>query len=182
MFNRTNLLIVAIAIAGAAGGFLVGGLLRPTPPQQPGVPAGLNVGDAVPVAERPDTNGRPHSLAEWKGKLLLLNFWASWCAPCREEMPILDATQDRLADKGLQIVGVAYDSPAATADFLGRVPVRYPILIDDPDKGDDLGARLGNSRGVLPYSVLVGRDGRILAQRAGNFTERSLDDWLAPHL
>ena len=182
MLNRTNLLIVAIAIAGAVGGFLVGGLLRPTPPERPGTVQGLKVGDAVPAVQRPDTDGKLRSLGEWKGKLVLVNFWASWCAPCREEMPILDATQKRLADKGLQIVGVAYDTPAATADFLGRVPVQYPILIDDPDKGEDLGAALGNSRGVLPYSILIGRDGRILAQRAGNFTDASLSRWLEGRL
>jgi len=181
MFNRTNLLIVLIALAGAIGGFFAGGWLRPLPPERPGQ-HGLKVGDAIPAAQRPDTSGKQRSLGEWNGKLLLVNFWASWCGPCREEMPLLDATQKRLADKGLQIVGVAYDNLGATTDFLKNVPVQYPILIDDPDKGEDLGAQLGNGRGVLPYTVLVGRDGRILAQRAGNFTERSLNDWLATHM
>jgi len=181
MLNRTNALILVIAIAGALAGFFAGGWLRPLP-QERSNPNALKIGDTAPSIQRPDAGGKPRSLDEWRGKLLVVNFWASWCAPCREEMPLLDRTQQRLADKGLQIVGVAYDSPAATGDFLGRVPVKYPILIDDPDKGEDLSARFGNGRGVLPYTVLIGRDGRILARRFGNFTEKSLDEWLSSHL
>ena len=130
----------------------------------------------------PDLDGKLQSLSQWRGKVLVLNFWATWCAPCREEMPLLDRTQQRLANKGLQIVGIANDSAAATKEFLGTVPVRYPILIDDPDKGEDLSELFGNARDVLPYTVLIGRDGRILARRPGNFSETALDAWLTPHL
>ena len=97
-------------------------------------------------------------------------------------MPLLDRTQQRLAGKGLQIVGVASDSVEATREFLERVPVRYPILIDDPETGEDLAAAFGDNRNVLPYTVLVGRDGRVLARRVGNFSESSLDAWLSSHL
>lgn len=182
MFNRTNLLIVLIAIAGAVGGFFAGGWLRPAPPSHTTNPNALKIGDVVPSTQRPDLDGQPHALAEWKGKLVVVNFWASWCGPCREEMPLLDRTQQRLAEKGLQIVGVAFDSAAATKGFLGETPVRYPILIDDPDRNHDLSAEFGNDRGVLPYTVLIGRDGRILARRMGNFTETSLERWLSPYL
>jgi thiol-disulfide isomerase/thioredoxin len=182
MFTRTNALIVVIAVCGALLGFLAGGWLRPLPSSPHTNPNALKIGDALPPIERPGVDGKPRSLAEWRGKLVLVNFWASWCGPCREEMPLLDRTQQRLADKGLQIVGVANDSVAATRDFLGRVPVHYPILIDDPDKDQDLSAFFGNDRAVLPYSVLVGRDGRIVARRVGNFSEAALDSWLSPHL
>jgi thiol-disulfide isomerase/thioredoxin len=182
MFHRTNLLIVLIAIAGALAGFFAGGWLRhPSAPAAPN-PHALRIGDVVPPAERPDLDGRPHALAEWKGKLLMVNFWASWCGPCREEMPLLDRAQERLAGKGVQIVGIAFDTPAATRDFLGETPVGYPILIDDPSGNQDLSALLGNDRSVLPYTVLIGRDGRLLAERAGSFSEASLDAWLRPHL
>ena len=182
MFHRTNALILVIAIAGAALGFLAGGWIKPMhAPAQPASTASLKIGDAVPDTQRPDLDGKSHGLAEWRGKLVLVNFWASWCGPCREEMPLLDATQKRLADKGFQIVGIASDNAAATKEFLAKTPVSYPILVDDPDRGD-LSARFGNTRNVLPFTVLVSRDGRILARRPGNFTQAALDAWLAPYL
>jgi len=182
MFNRTNALILVIAIAGAALGFLAGGWIRPLHEPAPRAASHmLKIGDAAPDAALPGLDGKPRSLAEWRGKLVLVNFWASWCGPCREEMPLLDATQKRLAAKGLQIVGIANDSAAATKEFLTKTPVGYPILVDDPDHGD-LSEIFGNTRDVLPYTVLVGRDGRILARRPGNFSESALDTWLAPHL
>ena len=182
MFNRTNALILLVAIAGAVGGFLAGGWLKPLPSSPHANANALKIGDAAPPVQRPDLDGKPRSLAEFRGKLVLVNFWASWCGPCREEMPILERTQQRFAAKGLQIVGVASDSAAATREFLDAVPVHYPILIDDPAKGEDLSETFGNDRDVLPYSVLIGSDGRILARRAGNFTEAKLEAWLSPHL
>lgn len=181
MLNRTNLLIVVIAIAGAIGGFFAGGWLRPLPPERID-PNALKIGDNVPAVSRPNLDGAPQALDQWRGKLVVLNFWAAWCGPCREEMPLLDRTQQRLAGKGLQVVGVAVDNPAAIREFLARVPVSYPILIDDPELGKDLAGEFGNSRSVLPYTVLIDRGGRIVARRAGNFSERSLDEWLSPYL
>ncbi len=182
MFNRTHLLIVALALAGALGGLLAGSWLRPLPPSARGGEAKTLVGSPRPDATLPGLDGQPQSLAQWDGKLVLLNFWASWCGPCIEEMPLLDRAQQRLAGRGVQVVGIAADNAAATKAFLDEHPVRYPILVDDPERGHDLSLDYGNTRSVLPYSVLVGRDGRILAQRFGNFSESGLDQWLAPHL
>ena len=182
MFNRTNALILLVAIVGALGGFLAGGLLRPLPSPHAD-PHALKIGDTVAAIHRPDMEGKAHAFEEWRGKLVLVNFWASWCGPCRDEMPLLDKTQQRLAGKGLQIIGVASDDRASTERFLKRVPVHYPILIDDPEtESQDLAALLGNDRSVLPYTVLLGRDGRILARRAGQFDDATLDAWLSPHL
>lgn len=181
MLSRTNLLIVAVAILGAAIGLLAGNRLAPTP-QQPAAldVAMLQIGDVVTSATRPNLAGEPQSVSGGAGKLVLVNFWASWCAPCREEMPLLDRTQQRHADRGLQVVGVAADTAEATRAFLDEFPVAYPILVDDPAQGGDLSRDWGNRMNVLPFTVLIGRDGRILAQRAGNFSEASLEEWLAP--
>lgn len=181
LFNRTNLLIVAIAILGAGAGFLAGGWLRMPHRTADGPGPGLRVGDAAMAFTRPDPAGKTHALDEWRGRLLLVNFWASWCGPCREEMPLLDRSQREYAGKGLQVVGIAADSAQATRNFLAESPVAYPILVDDPATGTDLSRDYGNRMNVLPYTVLVGRDGKVLAQRAGNFTEATLERWLQPH-
>ena len=179
--NRTNALIVVIALVGAMLGFLAGGALRHAPDYDVHG-ASLKDGDAAPPFARADLDGAAHSLSDWRGKVVLLNFWASWCGPCREEMPLLDRTQKRYADKGLQVIGVAADDAASTKAFLAKTHVDYPILIDDPAKGADLSAVYGNDRSVLPYTALIGRDGHVLALRMGKFSEASLDRWLLPHL
>jgi thiol-disulfide isomerase/thioredoxin len=182
MFNRTNLLIVLIAAAGALAGFFAGGFLHPQAPLPVPNPHALKVGDASTPVRLPDVDGKSRALAEWQGKLIVLNFWASWCGPCREEMPLLDRSQQRYAERGLQIIGVAADTTLATKAFLARHPIHYPILIDDPDRGEDVSAAYGNTRSVLPYSVLIGRDGAVLAQHAGNFSEAGFTSWIEPHL
>jgi len=183
MFNRLNLLIVTIALASASIGLLASLWLQPAT----SVPMGqtsalLGVGSMRTNFQRPDSRGTPHQLSEWDGKLIVLNFWASWCGPCREEMPLLERSQQRYAAKGVQIIGIAADTDAATQEFLKASPVTYPILVDDPQRGDDLSVDYGNTRSVLPYTVLIGRDGRVLAQHFGEFSEATLQRWLAPHL
>ncbi|HEY6546118.1 MAG TPA: TlpA disulfide reductase family protein [Dokdonella sp.] len=181
MLERRHLLVVALAIAGATAGLFVGRMLRPDPRAAlDTVPAGAP--ERLPAATSlPDLEGRAQPLAQWNGRLVLLNFWASWCAPCIEEMPLLDRFHQRHAARGLQVVGIASEAPGPTREFLAAHPVEYPILVDDPERGD-LSRTLGNQHGVLPYSLLIGRDGRILARHAGNFTEESLERWVLPHL
>lgn len=184
--DRGTLLIVALAIAGALGGLGLSLWLRPAAPA-PGVTvtapaATLAIGDLREDVVLPDREGRQRRLSEWDGRLVLLNFWASWCGPCREEMPLLDRAQTRHADKGLAVIGVAAEDAEPALAFLDRHPVDYAILIDAPGASPDVSLRFGNTRSVLPFNVLIGRDGRILASRVGNFDEAGLERWLAPHL
>jgi thiol-disulfide isomerase/thioredoxin len=181
MFNRTHLLILVLALVGAGAGLFAGRALRPDPRAALNATLTIAPGSQRTDATLPGPDGHAQTLSQWDGKLVLLNFWASWCAPCVEEMPLLDRFQQRHATRGLQIVGIASDAAGPTRAFLAEHPVAYPILIDDPERGD-LSRDYGNTHGVLPYSVLIGRDGRILAQHAGNFSERSLQGWLQPHL
>ena len=178
MFNRTNLLIVVVAIVGAALGLLAGRNFE-LPPER-AVPAGVVVlkpGDMRPDLVLPDAQGQQHRLSEWSGKVVLLNFWASWCIPCREEMPLLDRER---AKTGLEVVGVAVDDPAAVKDYLRETPVAFPILLADEKTNPSI--QFGNTREVFPYSVLIGRDGRIIAQKMGGFEPASLSDWLTSNL
>ena len=175
MFNRSNLLIVAVAILGALLGLYAGSYVG-----QPRVTSpALKPGERLTDLQLPDIDGRTHRLSDWNGKLVLVNFWATWCGPCREEMPLLNRTRRELAGKDLEVVGVAVDDADAVATFLKESPVKYPILITSDN---DLLRKFGDGSGVLPYSVLIGREGKLLAQRAGSFTESGLTHWLQPHL
>lgn len=146
----------------------------PEPP--PGVkPA--QPGEPMPPLELADLQGRMQSLpGAYAGRPLLINVWASWCGPCIEEMPELDRYARAQGEQGVQILGLALDTPENIQDFLARVPVAYPILVDTPGPAD-ASVWLGNRKGVLPYSVLVGADGRILKQKVGPFESGEIDDW-----
>ena len=146
----------------------------PEPP--PGVkPA--QPGEPMPTIVLPDLQGRTISLPRaYAGRPLLINVWASWCGPCIEEMPELDRYVRAQGPKGVQVIGLALDTPENIRQFLDRVPVAYPILVDTPGPAD-ASVWLGNRKGVLPYSVLVGADGKILKQKVGPFAPGEIDTW-----
>ncbi|HET6603274.1 MAG TPA: TlpA disulfide reductase family protein [Xanthomonadaceae bacterium] len=172
--KREFVLILVVALAAAVLGLAAGWLARaPAPLPSGGPPPTLQPGDRAPAIELPDLDGEMQALDQWRGRPLLVNFWASWCAPCIEEMPLLDA----LARGGkVQVVGIALDEPGAVNAFLAATPVSYPILLDRP-AADDASVRLGNARGVLPYSVLIHADGRVVDTHLGPFDARALADF-----
>jgi thiol-disulfide isomerase/thioredoxin len=195
MKTRTVLIVAALAAAlGAIAGLTVSGpgplwrsalgqkvLQNAIEADAPAPPAGVTVareGDAIPTLRLPDLDGRAVEVPEaWRGRPLLINVWASWCGPCIEEMPELQRFDARQGDDGVQVIGIALDEPDAVRAFLQRVPVDYPILIDAPGPAD-AGVRLGNVKGVLPYSVLIGRDGRMLRRRIGPFVHGELEGFV----
>lgn len=149
----------------------------------PEPPAGTPVaqrGQPIPDIVLPNLDGTLVSLpAAHAGRPLLINVWASWCRPCIEEMPALQRFASRRDEHGVQVVGIALDDAQAVRAFLQQVPVDYPILIDSPGPAD-AGVQLGNLKGVLPYSVLVAADGRLLKQRVGPFEAGEIEDWATP--
>lgn len=130
----------------------------------------------LPLAGR---DGSETTLAARPGRLRLVNFWATWCAPCVEEMPLLAALRARQAPGGLEVIGIALDDSAAVREFVAELAIDYPILLDTPGRGDT-SVRYGDTQGVLPYTVLVDARGRIAAVRAGSFSAESLDRFVAP--
>lgn len=182
MPNRTTLLIIIVAILGALAGFWAGGALNPTPRAvQVNAPAALAVGDTAPDFALPDLSGTTRTLADFRGRPLLINFWATWCGPCVEEMPLLAAVRATHTAAGLEVVGIALDDPDAVQEFVTRLAIDYPILLDVPGRGDT-SLRYGDAQGVLPYTVLIDAQGRIAGIRAGSFNEASLRTFLAPVL
>ncbi|MFL9583274.1 TlpA family protein disulfide reductase [Stenotrophomonas sp. AB1(2024)] len=134
-------------------------------------------GDAMPAIVLPDVDGTPVDFAAFRGRPLLINVWASWCGPCVEEMPMLAAFAAAQPPDGVRVVGLAIDTPDGVRDFLDRVPVKYPIVIEQPAP-DDASVRLGNAQGLLPYTVLVDADGKIIKQKLGPFADGEIERWL----
>jgi thiol-disulfide isomerase/thioredoxin len=128
-----------------------------------------------------DLDGRTRHLAEWRGQVVVLNFWATWCPPCREEMPEFVRLQEELGGRGLRFVGIAIDEPDAVRDFLKETPVNYPILIGDeqaPAWADSLGNRLS----ALPFSVVFDRNGRPAKAHTGIFRREQVLEAVQPLL
>lgn len=137
-------------------------------------------GEAVPRFEVAMLDGPARTLPDdFAGRPLLVNIWASWCGPCIQEMPELDRFARGQGEDGVQVLGIALDDEPAVRKFLARVPVGYPLAIDDPGRAD-AGVRLGNPRGVLPYSVLISADGQLLRYRIGPFDDGEIDAWVRP--
>ncbi|MFT5642978.1 MAG: thiol-disulfide isomerase/thioredoxin [Janthinobacterium sp.] len=108
----------------------------------------------------PDADGVSQALSQWKGKALLVNFWAPWCTPCVEEMPELSALQAEYAGKNLQIIGIGIDTPDNIAQFAKKFNIAYPLYVAGVS-GTELSRQLGNTVGGLPYTVLIGADGQV---------------------
>ena len=138
-------------------------------------------GQAAADFSLPDLAGKNRALSEWRGKLVVLNFWATWCPPCRDEIPLLIKLRAEQQPRGVEILGVAVDEADAVRVYSGSVGITYPILIAGPD-AFALMAAFGNPAGVLPYTVLLSPRGEILSQQRGAFSERELAELVARHL
>ncbi|HEY8358165.1 MAG TPA: TlpA disulfide reductase family protein [Ramlibacter sp.] len=116
------------------------------------------------------------AMASLRGRPLLVNFWATWCPPCVEEMPMLDAFFRRQSGSGWQVVGLAIDQPSAVRTFLQRTPVTFPIGLAGME-GTALGKGLGNQTGGLPFTVVLDAGGAVRERRMGRVTEADLQAW-----
>lgn len=142
------------------------------------LPVKLKVGDLAPQFALGDLQGRAFDLKSLRGKVVLIDFWASWCPPCIIEIPHLTQLQTRLGPRGLQIVGVAMDdSPAATRETMKKIAFNYPVVAGDAKFGNLYGGVLG-----LPLRYLVGPEGRILTIWSGELPPATLDKAIATAL
>ena len=177
MLSRSNWTILGAAVLVAAAG----GLMQRAS-QRAHIPAGIQVaenGDLAPDLALTDLDGRPHRLADYRGRRVLLNFWATWCGPCLQEMPALVKAQANVGENGAIVVGIAMDDPAQVRAFLASHPLNYPVLLGRLDS-PSTSLQLGNVGELLPYSVLLDENGRVLASRRGALDATQLQQWLAP--
>jgi thiol-disulfide isomerase/thioredoxin len=172
----TLILLLAI-VAAAAGMFTARHLYRNG--GEAAAPESLNsvVGKPAPGLVLPAAAGGEINLQSLRGKTVLVNFWATWCGPCIEEMPLLDRFAESRKDSGLVVLGIAVDDREAVQEFLMEHPVAYPIGLGTAGSPDE-STTFGNRRGVLPYSVLIDASGVIRRTEVGSFDEDELVAWV----
>jgi len=126
------------------------------------------------AASLTDSQGVKQNLSQYKGKVIVVNFWATWCPPCREEMPELSKLQQEYKNKNVVVLGIAEDELALVREFLQSSPVTYPIFIAD-NENMELGANLGNDKSVLPYTVIIDTDGNVIDTFFGRISKSLLE-------
>lgn len=120
--------------------------------------------------------GETVRLADWRGRPLLVNFWATWCPPCVEELPLLNAFHASQAAKGWKVLGLAVDQPAAVRRFLQKLPLNFPVGMAG-FAGTELSRSLGNLTGGLPFTVVFGEAGQVVHRKIGQVSEADLQLW-----
>ena len=183
---RKNFIIMAVvAFMAASGGYFLAKYLSP-PPEVTLPGPGTAVAAAIPSLSaddllgqrRPDftlsdSHGVAVSASDFQGDVLLVNFWATWCTPCVEEMPMLSRLQQDYAGQGVNIVGIALDDAARASQFASDMAISYPVLVGQADVVVT-GRRYGNNTGLLPFSVLIDANGIIRWTHLGPLTEEDL--------
>lgn len=136
-------------------------------------PAAPSAVDQFFTRTLPDVGGKPVAMKQWQGRPLVLNFWATWCAPCVEEMPELTELQKELQPRNIQILGIGIDSPASISAFAEKYKIAYPLYVAGME-GSDLSRQLGNQAGGLPFTVLVDASGKVRTTYLGRLKMEEL--------
>ena len=174
---RAKLFLVALAFGVA--GVVAQRFISPAEPLV-GAPAEVRLAE-VWDAKLPDLAGRIQPLKQWQGKVLVLNFWAPWCPPCRKEIPDFMRLQERHGQAGLQFVGIALDEPDKVTTFVDETGINYPILLG-AEEAAALSMASGNRLGGLPFTVVFDRRGNAVATLTGGVTEARLEALVKPLL
>jgi thiol-disulfide isomerase/thioredoxin len=133
----------------------------------------------LPEFSLPDLAGQPHSIREWQGKILVINFWATWCPPCIREIPEFTALQQAYSDKNLTFIGIAMDDREEVNKFIATTPINYPTLLTD-ENGIQLTRKLGNLVDAVPFTVVVNQQGQIIHTHPGEFSKKQLIEVITP--
>jgi thiol-disulfide isomerase/thioredoxin len=171
-------LFAAVAIAATTGGAAYYLWLRDGAAAAAGSGA---VVEQIYAARLADLKGGAQTLGQWQGQVMVVNFWATWCAPCREEIPGFVRMQERYGPRGLQFVGIAIDQPDKVAEFSREFHINYPLLMGGLETME-LMRQAGNRAGVLPYTLVIARDGKLVSREPGGLREARLERIIQPLL
>src|SRR6185437_5861394 len=176
------LLYTGVAIFAVTAGLLLRGQLT-RDNLQPEAAAGIpNKGaEAIFAASLPDLEGKSQPISQWRGNVMVVNFWASWCEPCRAEIPEFIELQKKFGDKGLVFVGIAVDQKERAAAFSKEIGINYPVLVGDLS-AMALAEAAGNSQGALPFTVVIDRSGKIIGTKLGSLSQSKLESMVKPLL
>lgn len=131
--------------------------------------------DILFAATLTDLDGKPQAIAQWRGKPLIVNFWARWCGPCRDEIPELAAIAQNHRAKGLTVLGIGLeDNPSSVRDFAKAYEMDYPVLLAKA-QAIDLMKALGNERAALPFTVALDRRGAVVMRKLGKASRTELE-------
>lgn len=177
------LLLGGVAVLCAVAGFMLQHWLADIAWQQrieqQGL-ANLKVPEIRPEFELPDLHNQLQNITNWDGKIIVLNFWATWCPPCLKEIPVLMAAQQKYAARNVQFIGVALDEMEAVQTFANRYQINYPILLDSLLSG--LSLQYGNRLSALPYTVVIDTTGKLVSTHYQALSAEQVDQLLAPLL
>ena len=149
--------------------------------ESPTLPTAQLLGQQRPIFTLPGLDGNPSDIRTWDKNVVLINFWATWCVPCRREIPLLVEAQDRYHAKGLQVIGIAIGERADVSRFAQQMQINYPLMVAEMP-AIRVARQYGNTSGALPYSVLVDRQQQIIFTYAGELNSRLLEERLLPAL
>lgn len=167
--KQTTVLIIAAAVALAGGIWL----------QSKNQPETQSEAMELPNYRLPDLTDNERSPSEWRGKIVIVNFWATWCPPCREEIPEFIALQQEYQGRGLQFVGIAIETKESVEKYLDFVDINYPMLVAG-DQGIILTQQWGNSAGILPFSLIFNQQGRMIHKQAGQLSRAKIVEIIEP--
>lgn len=173
--NKKLKLVGAVAIFAIGAVFGNYAIKMLNPPPAPSTATQSLIGSPLPAFNMLGIDGvREHS-KQWLGKVQIINFWATWCPPCKREIPALIELQQQHGREGLQIIGIALDNAEAVRQYADEAGINYPTLVGDDD-AIAISEQMGNDMGILPYTLIVDRNGNITYVKYGEAEKQTIED------